>query len=111
MERIILKIRRIHKIKSENICQKIKLTDAIKHALSLKWRWAGHISRCPDKRRTIEATLWKRQMGKRNVGRQIRRWANDIAHVAGNDWIKSGKDRESWKRMEEAFTQTKAQIS
>lgn len=111
MERSMLKIRRIHKIKSENIRQKTKLTDALRHALSLKWKWAGHISRYPDRRWTIEATRWKGPMGKRNVGRQLRRWADDITHVAGNDWIKSSKDRELWKRMEEAFTQTGVQTS
>lgn len=111
MERSMLKIRRIHKIKNQDIRQKTKLTDALKHALLLKWRWAGHISRYPDRRWTIEATRWKGPKGKRNVGRQLRRWADDITYVAGNDWMKSGKDRESWKRMEEAFTQTGVHIS
>ncbi|CAH2103972.1 unnamed protein product [Euphydryas editha] len=111
MERSMLKIRRIHKIRNENIRQKTKLTDALRHALSLKWRWAGHISRYSDRRWTIEATRWKGPIGKRNVGRQLRRWADDITHVAGNDWIKLGKDKEWWIRMEEAFTQTGVQIS
>ncbi|CAF4752909.1 unnamed protein product [Pieris macdunnoughi] len=105
MERSMLKIRKIHKIRSEEIRQKTKLTDALRHALLLKWRWAGHISRYRDRRWTIETTRWKGPMGKRNVGRQLRRWADDITHVAGNDWIQIGRDRESWKRMEEAFTQ------
>lgn len=111
MERSMLKIRRIHKIRNENIRQKTKLTDALRHALLLKWRWAGHISRYSDRRWTIEATRWKGPMGKRNVGRQLKRWADDITHVVGNDWIKLGKDRESWKGMEEAFTQIGVQIS
>ncbi|GBP08005.1 hypothetical protein EVAR_78128_1 [Eumeta japonica] len=78
MERSMLKIRRIQKIKSEHIRQKTKLADALRHALSLKWRWVGHISRYTDRRWTIEATRWKGPIGKRNVGRQLRRWADDI---------------------------------
>ncbi|GBP48954.1 Putative uncharacterized transposon-derived protein F52C9.6 [Eumeta japonica] len=105
MERSMLKIRRIQKIKSEHIRQKTKLTDALRHALSRKWRWAGHISRYTDRRWTIETTQWKGPIGKRNVGRRLRRWADDIIHVVGNDWIKSGEDRQPCKRMEEAFTQ------
>lgn len=110
MERSMLKIRRIHKIRNENIRQKTKLTDALRHALSLKWKWAGHISRYSDRRWTIEATRWKGPVGKRNVGRQLKRWADDIIDVVGNDWMKTGKDRELWSRMEEAFTQKGVQI-
>lgn len=111
MERSMLKIRRINKIKNKDIRQKTKLTDALRHAHLSKWRWAGHISRYSDRRWTIEATRWKGPKGKRNVGRQLRRWADDITNVAGNDWINLGKDRDTWKRMEEAFTQTGVHIS
>jgi len=110
MERSMLQIRKIQKIKSESIRQKTKLTDALRHALQLKWRWAGHISRYTDRRWTIEATRWKGPNGKRNVGRQTKRWSDEIRQIAGNDWLRSGKDRESWKTMEEAYTQTGVHI-
>ncbi|GBP66238.1 Craniofacial development protein 2 [Eumeta japonica] len=83
------------KILTNNRERPIGIKDALRHVLSLKWRWAGHISRYTDRRWTIEATRWKGPIGKRNVGRQLRRWAEDIIHVVENDWIKSGKDRQS----------------
>lgn len=106
MERSMLKIRKIQKIKNVTIRQKTKITDALIHALTLKWKWAGHISRYTDKRWTIETTRWKGPIGKRNVGRPMTRWADDIIQVAGKEWMNSGKDRELWKKMEEAFTLT-----
>lgn len=111
MERSMLKIKKIQKLKSEHIRQKTKLTDCLRHALLLKWRWAGHISRYTDRRWTIEATRWKGPEGKRNIGRPMKRWTDEITHIAGKDWIKLGKDRESWKRMEETFTQSGVHIS
>ena len=41
------------KNKNEHFRQKTKITDALKHVLTLKWRWAGHIPRYTDKRWTI----------------------------------------------------------
>ena len=111
MERSMLKIRKIQKIKNEHIRQKTKITDALKHTLTLKWRWAGHISRYTDKRWTIQTTRWKGPSGKRNIGRPKRRWADDITQIAGKDWLKLSKDRDSWRRLEEAFTQNGVHIS
>lgn len=105
MERSMLKIRKIHKIKHETIRSKTKITDALAQALKLKWQWAGHISRYTDRRWTIQVTGWKGPQGKRKVGRPNKRWADDISKKAGKDWLNRGKDRELWKKMEEAFTQ------
>lgn len=103
IERSILNIKKIHKVRSDFIRQKTKVTDALTHALKLKWKWAGHISRLTDSRWTIHTTKWKGPKGKRKVGRPYRRWTDDIIQVAGKDWITKGKERESWKKMEEAF--------
>lgn len=111
MERSILKIRKIHKIKSEKIRNKTKVIDALSHALTLKWRWAGHISRYMDKRWTMETTRWKGPSGKRSVGRPKRRWADDLDHFAGKDWMTLARNRELWMDLEEAFTQKGVHIS
>lgn len=111
MERSMLKIRKRHKVKNEIIRKKTKITDALEHALTLKWKWAGHISRYTDKRWTIETTRWKGPGGKRNVGRPKRRWADDVIQVAGDNWLDIGKDRDVWKKLEEAFTQKGVHIS
>ncbi|CAH2090098.1 unnamed protein product [Euphydryas editha] len=105
MERSILRIRKIHKVRSEVIRKKTKFTDALKHALTIKWQWAGHIARYTDRRWTIETTKWKGPSGIRNTGRPKQRWADDIVQVAGRDWIEQSKDREKWKWLEEAYTQ------
>ena len=112
MERSILKISKVQKIRSDTIRQKTKITDALTHALTLKWRWAGHISRYSDGRWTVETTRWKGPTsGKREVGRPIKRWTDDIRKIAGKRWMKRGKDRKAWKELEEAFTQTGIHIS
>ncbi|GBP73997.1 Retrovirus-related Pol polyprotein from type-1 retrotransposable element R2 [Eumeta japonica] len=45
-------------------------------------------------------------LGKRNVGRPAKRWADDIIKIAGRAWMNLAKDREIWKEIEETFTQT-----
>ncbi|CAH2232130.1 jg20805 [Pararge aegeria aegeria] len=110
-ERSILKITKIHKVRSDRIRQKTKVTDALKQALKLKWQWAGHISRYADHTLTIQTTRWKAPDGKRDVGRPSKRWADDIKRAAGNDWMVQGKERKTWKRLGEAFTREGAHIS
>lgn len=104
MERSVLKIRRIQKIKSEKIRQTTKVIDALQHALRQKWRWAGHIARCTDKRWTLQATIWNGPEGKRKRGRPRKRWIDEIKAIAGSHWRKKATDREVWKKLEEAFT-------
>ncbi|CAK1582177.1 unnamed protein product [Parnassius mnemosyne] len=112
MERSILNINKIHKVKNSIIRQRTKITDALTKALTLKWKWAGHVSRYPDNRWTIQTTRWKGPgSGKRKVGRPHKRWADDIIQYAGKDWMSKSKNRELWKQMEEAFTQNEIHIS
>lgn len=111
MERSILKIKRSQKLNSKSIRDKTKLQDALSQTLRLKWRWAGHLSRYKDKRWTLLATKWKGPIGKRNVGRPYKRWADDIIEVAGKHWMEKAKDRTSWNKLEEAYTRRGVQIS
>lgn len=104
MERSILKIRRIQKIKSEKIRRKTKVIDALQHALKQKWQWAGHIARFTDKRWTLKTTIWKGPKGKRKRGRPIKRWIEDIKAITGSEWRKKAMDREVWNKLGEAFT-------
>lgn len=106
MERSTLNIRKIHKIRSEIIRQKTKVTDALTQALRLKWQWAGHISRLKDNRWTTKVTCWKGPLGKRSIGKPTKRWADDIVKKAGQDWMILARDRGFWKEKEEAFTQS-----
>ena len=80
------------------------MKDALYFAQSLKWRWAGHVARFGDDRRTINVTKWKGPQGKRSRGRPRARWQDDIVAQAGKDWMFTAKDREKWNSLEEAFT-------
>lgn len=105
MERSILNIRKIQKIRSEIIRQKTKLTDALQQALHLKWQWAGHVARYKDKRWTLVTTKWTGPAGRRLRRRPKKKWIDDIYSVAGKDWLQKAKDRDEWRKSEEAFTQ------
>ncbi|KAI8428464.1 hypothetical protein MSG28_007275 [Choristoneura fumiferana] len=105
MERSILKLKRIDKIRNTDIRRKTKLTDALQHALKLKWKWAGHLARYQDNRWTLQTTEWIGPAGKRQRGRQKKRWVDEIVKTAGNNWMSTAQNKQKWKEMEEAFTQ------
>ncbi|CAH2227604.1 jg1967 [Pararge aegeria aegeria] len=106
-QRSILKISKIHKVRSDIIRQRTKVlvvvTDAQKQALKLKWQLAGQISRYADKRWTIQTTRGKGSEGKVDVGKPSKRWADDIKRTAGNEWMNQGKERENWKKVDGGF--------
>lgn len=104
MERSLLKLRKIQRIRNTDIRTRTKLTDALQFSLKQKWRWAGHVARYEDKRWTHQITKWPGPSGKRHVGRQRKRWADDVRIMAGKEWMTIAKSREDWKRMEEVFT-------
>ncbi|GBP13644.1 hypothetical protein EVAR_6981_1 [Eumeta japonica] len=60
---------------------------------------------------TATAIQWKRPEGERNVDEPIRRWADDIIQVTGKNWMRSGMDRELWKKLEKALTHAGIHIS
>lgn len=104
MERSILKIKKIQKIRHTLIRQKTKVIDALSHSQKLKWQWAGHIARLRDNRWTKSTTSWAGPLGQRRRGRPIARWTDDIRKVAGVQWMQKAQDREYWSSLEEAFT-------
>lgn len=105
MERSIMKIRKIQKIRSEHIRKKTKLIDALKYALAQKWRWTGHLARFTDQRWTLETTTWKGPTGKRKRGRPKNRWIDEIITTTGKEWRTKANNRETWSKLEEAYTQ------
>lgn len=104
MERSILKIKKIQKIRHTDIRQKTKAIDALSHSQKLKWRWAGHVARLSDNRWTRKTTQWTGPLGQRRRGRPNARWADDIIKVAGTQWSRVAENREHWSSLEEAFT-------
>lgn len=104
MERSMLSIKKIQKIKHNIIRTQTKAIDALNYSQKLKWKWAGHIARMKDLRWTNIVTSWKGPPGKRRRGRPYTRWEDDIKRITGPKWQQIAQDREKWKALEEAFT-------
>jgi len=51
------------------------LTDVIEWGDRIKWKWAGQLIRTDDGRKPTE---WRPRTTKKNSGRQITRWKDDI---------------------------------
>lgn len=106
LERSMINVKKMDKIRHEKIRSITKATDALSYALKLKWKWAGHVARLTDGRWTIKTTLWEGPQGKRRRGRPLTRWEDEIKRIAGPNWSQIAKDREKWSSLEEAFTQS-----
>ena len=104
MERSMLSIRKIQKIRHTKIRKLTKSTDALQYAKKLKWKWAGHVVRAQDQRWTRRVTSWEGPIGIRGKGRPITRWDDEIKKIAGQSWTKVAQDRDKWLSLEEAFT-------
>ncbi|KAG6452493.1 hypothetical protein O3G_MSEX007653 [Manduca sexta] len=104
MERSILNLKLKHKRRNIDIRKRTKVIDALQHCKTLKWKWAGHIARMSDERWAKKITTWKGPVGKRNKGRPVEKWLDEILKVAGKNWLQKAKDRNMWRNMEEAFT-------
>nr|XP_032516630.1 uncharacterized protein LOC116769593 [Danaus plexippus plexippus] len=100
MERSMLNIKRINKIRHTKIRNITKATDGLAQALALKWKWAGHIARLQDHRLTRKVSEWRGPVGKRKKGRPCNRWGDEIKP----NWMQIAQSRENWLHLEEAFT-------
>ena len=103
MERAMLRVSLADRIRNEAIRQRTKVTDVARRISTLKWNWAGHVSRCTDGRWSRYVLDWRPRLGKRSVGRPAARWADDLKKVAGNGWMREAQDRNGWRSMREAY--------
>ncbi|GBP65045.1 Putative uncharacterized transposon-derived protein F52C9.6 [Eumeta japonica] len=85
LERSMLKIKKLDKIRHTKIRETTKATNALTYAQKLKWKWAGHITRLTDQRWTSRVTRWTGPPGKRRPGRPLSRWEDDIKRTAGTN--------------------------
>lgn len=102
LERSMLNIKKIQKIRHSEIRNISKAIDALKYAKKLKW--AGHVARLTDGRWTLRVTSWKGPRGKRGNGRPRTRWADEINKITGPNWMQIAQNRAKWASLEEAFT-------
>lgn len=102
MERSLLKIKKISKIRSSIIRETTGFTDVIEKAKSLKWQWAGHILRLENERWTTLCTNWIPLENARKPGRQPKRWRDDINNFARN-YRSLSRNRQVWHELQLQF--------
>jgi hypothetical protein len=81
------------RIRNEAIRQKNKVADIAHRISTLKWSWAGHISRKTDNCWDKRVLEWRLRLGKRSEGRPQGRWSDDLRRTAGRSWIRVAEDR------------------
>jgi hypothetical protein len=86
----------LDRIHNEGIQQKTKITDIAHRISTLKWQWAGHISRRTDKRWGKRVLEWRPRLGKRSVERPQARWSDNLRRTAGRSWMRVAEDRARW---------------
>ena len=88
------------------IREQTKVRDIMKVIKQRKWKWAGHVTRRRDGRWSTQITEWTPLEGKRNRGRQRKRWRDEIQQFWNDtNWYKYVKERENWRDHAEAFIQ------
>lgn len=102
MERSMMSIRKSEKIRNTIIRNITKIENVTYTIRKQKWRWAGHILRGPEKWSKMVMNWYPRDR-KRKRGRQFRRWEDEVKATAGSTWSRTAREREEWKKLEEAF--------
>lgn len=105
MERAMLGITLRDRRRNEWIRRKTGLKDVVEVITGRKWRWAGHIARMDCHRWTRRLVVWRPWADRRPRGRPPLRWVDDIRKHAGHNWMARAADRESWRKIGEAYVQ------
>jgi hypothetical protein len=103
MERLMLGITIMDKIRNASIREKTRITDVAAHCKRLKWKFAGSIARSPEKW-AADVLNWKPD-GKRRRGRPKPRWEDEIVKLAGENWKNKAQDKMAWSKLGETFVQ------
>ena len=80
-------------IKNSVLRRSTGMRDACNLAERLKWKWSGLVARMDNNRWPHKLTMWDPREGRRNVGQQRTRWADQLKRLAGDQWSRSAKDR------------------
>ena len=69
-----------------------------------KWRFAGKIARCQDKRWSHLIVSWLPNSGLgRGRGAPKTRWSDQLVKFAGSDWMQVAADEQVWQASEDIF--------
>src|SRR5579863_9379770 len=97
MERIMLGITLLHRLRNTSFRQKTKVTDVAAFCKKLKWEFAGKIARETGKW-TTHVLHWV-PAGKRGRGRPRPRWEDEIRKAVGENWKTIARDKEAWSNL------------
>ncbi|GBP91256.1 Putative uncharacterized transposon-derived protein F52C9.6 [Eumeta japonica] len=111
MERSMIGVTKRDRIRSEDIRSITKVEDIIKKIRQLKWRWTGHMTRDSRIKWTKILTEWQPRDGTRKIGRQAKRYMDAIRKIGEATWSRKARDREEWKRLEQAYVSQDTLIS
>jgi hypothetical protein len=104
MERSILNITYKDRKTNKWIREQTQVQDILETIKRRKWIWAGHISRRSDNRWSAALTHWTPYEGKRNRGRQRKRWRDELHQYWGKiNWYQQAKNRGIWRHHAETF--------
>ena len=93
MLRRILGVSRMDKMRNSAILAKTEAMIISQKFKMRKWSWAGHVFRRRDDRWTTELShWWPREDGKRQRGRQKKRWRDD--YKRSPIWSRSAAERQ-----------------
>jgi hypothetical protein len=98
MERKILHVRKIDKVKLSKIRSITKWRDINEFATQQKFKWAGHVARMNGQRWPIRMLNWVVN-GNRSRGRPKPRWEDEIKHRASIYWKRKALNRKNWAKM------------
>ncbi|CAG9133833.1 unnamed protein product [Plutella xylostella] len=104
MERTILGVKRIDRIRNTTLRSSTRITDVGAQTAKLKWAWAGHVCRMHPDRWARIVTEWVPSDGRWRRRRPRRRWRDDLDRFLPQ-WPKEAHDRERWSVYKEAFAQ------
>jgi hypothetical protein len=82
----------------------MRLSNIIRTIKSRRMRWAGHVAHMGGKRNAYRILVGKPE-GKRPLGRQRRRWMDnikmDLREIGwdGVDWVNLAQDRDQWRAL------------
>ena len=102
MERSLLRISLLSHTRSSVIRSQTGFEDAMQKAKGLKWDWAGHIYRLQADRWTKLLTEWVPYGSTRRVGRQQKRWRDEIYQFCPNYNVLAN-NRSEWKEKGNNF--------
>lgn len=97
MERRVLHVRNIDRVKLSKIRSLTKWRDVNQFSNQLKFNWAGHMVRMEGSRWPIRMLNWV-PVGQRSRGRPKPRWEDDIKNRAGMFWRRKALNRSNWAK-------------